>query len=323
MSFVVVCRDDDPQWLDERRSLVTGSVAPHLLGVGRYGSLLGAYLYMRGSSGGDATADPETLAWGHDQQASIVRALSRRLGLPAVNENALVRSTQYPWMGATLDGWVEVDGGRKPIEIKTCRSVDLAKIWEDRVPPEVVAQVQHGLAVTAEDRTLVGVTLFGAPPVFQWVERDDAVTEQLIQKSRAFYDDVQAGRPPAPRGSDDEGPLLDGLPMEEGAEIDLDIEAVVLNEDLDAITQRISDLEERRKSMLNAAKLKMRGAQIGRLPGGGRWKLTPITRKGFIRVTGGASLMEVERALREARLDVRIEESEASTYRRLYRNTKG
>jgi len=147
--YEFVCDDSDPMWLEHRRSMITGTVAPQLLGLNRFGSLLETYAEMRmGVSADDADEDARIrMDWGSDQQDAVVMNLQRRLGLAARRTGALLRSTRYPWLGATLDAWVVADervpiqcpaGTQLPFEVKTTRSRHAAEEWEDDVPADVL-----------------------------------------------------------------------------------------------------------------------------------------------------------------------------------------
>ncbi len=329
--FEIVCHDTDPQWLEERRRLVTGSVAPQLLGVNRFGSLLGTYLRMREG------ADPEEIApdrraamdWGTDQQDAIVTNIRRRLELQARRTGALLRSTVYPWIGCTLDGWVadRAGGGdfegELPFEVKTTRSRDASELWDEGVPVDVVPQVQTQLLVTGAPRALVAAVIFGAPPAFTWVERDDGMIEAIVRTSRAFYERVERGEPPPPDGSKDAGEALAGLPREAGKTVELDIEAVVLAEDLANLKAAQKERERRIRELEQKLIRKLGDAEVGRLPGGGSMTYRETTRRGFVKVTG-ATVEAVTGAVVHATLGpkVGVSESKPSTFRVLRRSKK-
>lgn len=298
--FAVVCYDSDPEWMDARRSLVTGSVAPHLLGVGRFGSLLGSYMRMRNVAQDDFTPEHRAIMdWGTDQQDAIVANIRRRLGLEAIRTGALLRSRHYPWMGCTLDGWVRTSPKRAPFEVKTTRSRDAAEAWDEGVPVDVVPQVQQQLLVTGAERALVAAVVFGAPPAFTWVERDEGMIGELIERSREFYERVERADPPPPSGSKDDTQHIEALvERQAGKSVELDIEAVVLAEDLATLEEQKKAID--RRIMEHKQKLirKLGDAEIGRMPGGsGSVTYKSQVRKGYVKVGGGFVGADVREAM--------------------------
>jgi predicted phage-related endonuclease len=304
-AFEIVCRDTDPEWLAERRKLVTGTVAPQLLGVHRYGSLLSSYIRMRKGAPTqddvDALNNRETLDWGTDQQESIIRNLRRRLKLDAHPENVLLRSTRHPWAGVTLDGWVrpmkpvERLAGDFPFEVKTTRSPVIAELWADGIPDHVDAQVQHQMLVTDAPKSLVGVTLFGAPPLFIWVDRDEERIGQLIERGEAFWKRVQDGDPPDPDGSEEDDRSVD-VAATAGKTVELGIDAFLMTEEIAELAGQRKALEKREKELKQKIRLMMGNAERGNLPGEnvGAWKvITRNTRAKLVVKNQGALPMVV------------------------------
>lgn len=282
MAYEVVCSADDERWHEERRRLVTATTAPQLLGVHRYGSLLGTFLRMRGVEQREE-GDRSYLDWGTDMEHAVVANMRRR-GFDVVLSRQLLRSRHWPWMGATLDGWVLEDGKpRYPFQIKTTRSKEQAKAWEEDVPAEVTVQCQHELAVTLTPRELVAVVVFGSPPRYAWVERDLGMTAQLAGASKAFFDRVQAGDPPEADAGDARVPER----VVRGKKAELAIEAVTLTEEWEsAKLQR--DMYAERCDALKAKIARLLGdASVGTLPGDvGRWQVVEAHRRGYVKVTG-------------------------------------
>ena len=336
--YEFVCDDSDPMWLEHRRSMITGTVAPQLLGLNRFGSLLETYAEMRmGVTADDADEDARIrMDWGSDQQDAVVLNLQRRLGLAARRTGALLRSTRYPWLGATLDAWVVADervpiqcpaGTQLPFEVKTTRSRHAAEEWEDDVPPDVRAQVQTQIIVTGAPGALVGAVVFGAPPAFAWLERDDAMCDRIIDESKKFYDRVQRGDPPPPSGAPDDAQALERIAGQREGATELDIEAVRLVEELgvyEGEAARIKTEIDRRKQLLIRA---LGSAEEGLLPGGGALTYRAQTRRGGVQIPGEERLDAVRSALADAGWAAdelaRVRAQPATTFRVLRRRAKG
>lgn len=320
LPYRIICLSGDPAWQEHRSGLVTGTIAPSLLGVQRYGSLLGHYARMRGEY--EETPSAETEArwqWGHDQEESVIRNVAGRLGLKARRANVLLQSTEWPWMGCTLDAWVEVDGHEVPFEVKTTAARGANDKWEDGAPPDVVAQVQQQMLVTGADRCLVAVVLFGQPPLYTWVERDDEMIERLVVEGRKLSDMVANGTPPAPDGSDDAGAALSARERDAGSTIDLDIGAANLVLVLDEAEATAKAAAAEVKRLKQELIVELMEAETGLLPGGGRVTFREQSRDGCIKVSG-VDRETVESAL--ALSGAKISEVKGSRFRVLRRTSK-
>ena len=319
MSFDVICKatDDRERWLAERLKGLTATVAPQLLGVHRWGSLLGTYLHYRNPEVSEPTED---MLWGRDRQLAVIQNMGRRLGVKARESEELVRSKDYPWMLATLDGWVvpalsaeNIGPEPLPFEVKATRHPRAAEDWADGVPPHVNAQVQWQLAVTGKPRALVAVTIMGAPPVYAWVDRDQHMIGNLMQAGTAFWTDIQDGCPPDPDGTDAAGDSVRDMngEIEEGKTIELGIDAVTLTEEWAQCAKLRLELEKAGKALKQQIDLLVGDATIGVLPGEdmGRWKRIETQREGYTRVDG-LSAIEVAACLRGAGLADRVSVSD-------------
>lgn len=323
LPYRVLCLSDDPEWQEHRSGLITGTVAPSLLGVQRFGSLLGHYARMRGEYEEQASPElEERWQWGHDQEESVVRNIAGRLGLKARRVNVLLQSVAWPWMGCTLDAWVQVDGLEYPLEIKTTAARGANEKWEDGAPPDVVAQVQQQMLVTGADRCLVAVVLFGQSPVYTWVDRDDEMIARLVTAGKQLAEMVESGTPPAPDGSDDAGKALAAKERDEGSTINLDIDAanlVLLLDDAEAAAKVASAEVKRLKQELI---VELMDSETGRLPGGGRVTFKEQRRAGSVKVSG-LDLADVSEALSAVTgLKFTASETKESRFRVLRRSKK-
>jgi len=269
----------------------------------------------------------------------VVQNIARGLGLRANRTGALLRSKVWPWLGCTLDGWVEnpersenaVTGLRDlyvPFEVKTTRSRTAAEDWEEGVPPDVVPQVQAQLAVTGASRALVAAVVFGSPPAYAWVERDEPMIERIAEAAREFWERVERGDPPEPNGSDDDTAAVEELvgPREAGKVVKLDIEAVVMAEDLATLEDRKKAADRKIRELKQKLVRKLGDAEEGVLPGdpGGRITYRETVRKGYVKIAGLARDAVQEAIVEELGMlpHVKITESKESRFRVLRRAKK-
>jgi predicted phage-related endonuclease len=331
--FDIICTStaDRDRWLAERRKGLGSTVAPQLLGVHRFGSLLGTYLYLRGE--GAPQEQNEYMLWGRDKQRAVMEHIGKRLGLWTRESEELIRSHARPWQLATLDAWTiamtdaEADEEcevvravqwirerQHPFEIKVVMSPTVAAKWKDGAPPDVIAQVQWQLAITGCDRALVAAELCGAPPVYEWLDRDDDMIAELNAKGAAFWADVQEGRPPEPDGSEACDKAIEAAAKKREGTAQLPIECVVATEEIAELSRSITELTREKKRLTQGIRLAMGKALTGELPGdAGRWITVKKPSGGFVKVTplsGNVGMMHVAQKLEG--LDVKVEDVPAT-----------
>lgn len=305
-----ICKDDEPQWHDERDQLITASVAPCILGVHRYGSLLQAWTRLRGD---EILREPDdnlqrTWLWGHALERAMVHDMHRSLGHQATMDYAgLYRSTSLPFLGATVDATVTLDGETIPLEFKSSRSSLARDDWEDGAPPHVVAQMQHQMLVTGARKCMAAVTIMGHPPIYTIADRDPIMIEALIKGSEELMRRVRDNDPPPPDGSDGDAFILAQQEIESGKAVMLGPEDAEMAHELDEVNDRIRDLDKRRSKLRQQIRARMGSAEIAHLPGdSGGFRVVYTSRPGYVRIDN-AGLMAVERALRESGItDARI-----------------
>jgi predicted phage-related endonuclease len=316
---ICVSTDDRARWLAERRKGIGSTVAPMLLGVHRWGSLLGEYLDKRGE--GPPDEQTERMLYGREKQDVILAAIGRRLGIRTKPSEDLIRSNERPWQLSTLDGWAWPEVYPKvqiaPAEVKAVMSPALVPGWEEGVPEYVIPQVQWHLSTLGEsyERELVCAELCGAPPVYQWVERDEEMIAELEAKGAEFWDRIQRGDPPPPDGSDDCGKAVEAAAKwREGTTQALTIEHVVMSERIAEISKLRAALKREGDQLKQTIRTAMGGAETGVLPGdAGRWNTQRTSKPAYIKVVpldGSIGLMHVAAKLEG--MEVRVSDVDGS-----------
>jgi putative phage-type endonuclease len=103
----------------------------------------------------------EAAYWG-TQLESLVRAeFTKRAGIEVVTVNKILRSKDYPFMLANLDGVCKHPTfGTCVFEAKTSGAYRASE-WDEAVPVEYVLQANHYMAVTGYSATYFGVLIGG------------------------------------------------------------------------------------------------------------------------------------------------------------------
>lgn len=197
------------EWFAARRSGITGTDLPKILGLTKYGNALSVWLDKRGELEDDGPG--EAARWGHILEEPVALewaerqdALVRRIGV--------VANAEQPWMRASLDRLVDEcpDGDEAcGLEIKT-RSAFKAADWRDGMPDDVLAQVAWGRIVTGLDHMHIAALIGGQRLTSFRYDRDEVLEAYLLGAARPVWAAVEAGTPPEVH-PDAEGVLLDLL----------------------------------------------------------------------------------------------------------------
>jgi predicted phage-related endonuclease len=101
-----------------------------------------------------------------------------------------VASTAYPWMRATLDGWIREL--KCPFEAKHVNAFsDMDKALAQYYP-----QLQHQMVVCDSERAVLSVFFGNLKHEWQVVARDEAYCKQLIDREALFWHWVESGETP-------------------------------------------------------------------------------------------------------------------------------
>lgn len=231
-------------WLRLRKTLLGASEVACVLGLSRYKSRLAIYIDKLSDSVEDNQS--EWQEWGHRLEDAIAAWVSDTQGLSVRPSPGLIRSNEFPWLGATPDRLTR-DGS--PLELKTSDRF-MKDDWADGPPPAYVIQVMVQMICLGKRKGYIAVLHGGNHPEFFTIEWDDAVVDQIIRLTRKFWtenvlakiapDPVSSGEAalafPNPRDIAVEGgeALLEahgayGLLLAERVEIDEKLEAMKLS----------------------------------------------------------------------------------------------
>jgi putative phage-type endonuclease len=217
-----------PDWLAARRTGLGGSDAPAVLGWGGHRSALDVYADKTMPEADDA--DAESASWGRLLEDVIAREWARREGKTVRRGPALVRSTRWPWMVASIDRNIVTPPRTKPVElleVKT-RSAWVGRDWDDELPADVTAQSLHYLAVYGLRVCRVACLVGGQELRTFTVTADDELIADIAEAEREWWQAYVEPRKLPPIGGGGNGPTLARLhPNPEGV-LDLDLDGLDL-----------------------------------------------------------------------------------------------
>lgn len=189
------------EWLTYRRMGIGGSDASVVMGINPYRSI---YSLWEDKCSLSPVSEHETsyTYFGHVLEPIVRMEFMKRTGLKVRIRNAIFQSEDYPWMIANLDGIVtELDGSHAIFEAKTASEYKKS-VWEEGVPEEYYAQLQHYMAVTGLNKAYIAAIVGGNSFYHHIVERDEAYISELIVKEADFWNHVVLKTRPEPDGSE-------------------------------------------------------------------------------------------------------------------------
>ena len=272
MSAIVVTETEHlpyKEWLEYRKQGIGGSDASVVCGMNRYKSSI--ELWMEKTDQLPYQEAGEAAYWGTQLEELVRLEFTKRTKIEVKQVKQLLKSKEYPFMMANLDGVCEhPDYGTCIFEAKTASAYRMRE-WEDSIPDEYQLQIQHYMAVTGFQGAYIAVLIGGNTFRWQFVARDEELISMLIQLEKDFWRHVQENIPLPMDGSQAAASLLtqkfpDSKPkshitLPEGA-MELIERYDQACEQLDIITQQKREAENRLKEMIGEHEIGTVGNRI-------------------------------------------------------------
>lgn len=139
--------------MDARNTFIGGSDVGAIMGVSPYRGPVGLW---RLKTGRDAQEDAPILRAGHHFEPFVFSELARAGHIVRRCSGETVRHPHHDWAGATLDGYIDIDGAACIIDAKMSRRV-IDPNDPTTIPDEWVLQMHHYAWVTGHSRAFLGV----------------------------------------------------------------------------------------------------------------------------------------------------------------------
>jgi len=252
-------RQGTPEWIEGRRSLVTGTDIPVLLGISPWK----CEADLADEKLGIAPPQESTLRMriGSALEDMILAEYAAATGRRVHRFRAMVRHRDHEWAAASPDAGVI--GERRLVELKWTGS----RIrFADGLPPDVEAQVAWQLGCTGYPVADVVVMTAERLTVYEQAA-DPALFADLVAVAEDFRRRLAAGGPFARDGAR----VRRDYPADDGTEITPDpdvVEAVRALIDIRSSRKRLEDDEDR---LMSAIQARMGDAAAMRGPG---WQIT-------------------------------------------------
>jgi putative phage-type endonuclease len=258
------------EWLKFRQKGIGGSDVGPISGVSKYKSAISIYL-DKTQPINEEKEESEAAYWGTQLEDLVAREFSKREpGFKIQKQNKMFQHLEYEFALANIDRLIHSDErGYGILECKTA-SEYLKEEWaDDNLPDSYYLQVQHYLWVLNLDYAYIAVLVGGNKFKYKLVERNDEIINQLVQIESNFWKCVQDKTPPTPDGSDDYSDYIkDQYP---NSTQDIKVELPYLKEKIekiDAIDEKIKELESEKDQLKQQIQLEMKDAEIAFIPVG-------------------------------------------------------
>jgi putative phage-type endonuclease len=187
MSAIVVASTADmprDRWLEWRRKGIGGSDVGVVCGVSRYKSPVELFMEKTGQLPLENAS--ESAYWGQQLESLVKTEFTKRTGIEVFSVSKILRSKDYPYMLANLDGVCKHPTlGTCVFECKTSSAFRAAE-WEESVPQEYLLQCQHYLSVTGYAGAYIAVLIGGNTFKHTFIERDEELISMLIKWEHDF-----------------------------------------------------------------------------------------------------------------------------------------
>lgn len=260
-------------WLEARRAGLGATDAAAAMGVSPWKSPFQLWSEKVGLVEDADLSANEAVAWGTRLQPIIGDAYHDATGRGVLHEPrfSIRRHSEIPWMTASLDAIQHDTPTRSPgaLEIKTTNAFPGAADWEDEPPLHYQIQLQHQLAVTGMEWGTLCVLIGGQKLRWFDQERNDRFIKTMIDAEAAFWETVQAQKPPAVDGSESTAEVLKRLyPRDSGESVMLPTDAARWDERLCDLKAQLKALEEEKRLLENQLKASIGDATSGILSDG-------------------------------------------------------
>ena len=251
------------EWLRWRTKGIGGSDASIIAGFNPYKSVYQLWQEKRGMMPFEE-AENDFTHFGTVLEPVVKREFMLRTGLKVRAKKAILRSSEYPFMLADLDGVIYEFGRMCIFEAKTASAYKQG-VWEEGVPGEYMLQIQHYMAVTGAEKAYIAALVGGNHFFFHEVLRDEEMIRKIISMEAYFWENyVLAGKEPPPDGSKATASYLNKrYGISNGKSIELPGEALSVFQRYDEITGQLEELSARKEAVCNELKYLLKENEEG------------------------------------------------------------
>jgi putative phage-type endonuclease len=172
------------EWLELRRSGITGTRISGIMGVSPWETPRSVYLDLLGLKPEKEQTEP--MYWGTVLEDTIAKEFAQRTGYKVRRVNYMLRHKTFDFLLGNIDRLI-INGKRKGV--LECKNVGAYKAdeWKDGAPLHYVYQIQFYMALTGLEFGYLTALIGGQKFVYHLIERDDELIEQMIEAATEFW----------------------------------------------------------------------------------------------------------------------------------------
>lgn len=270
MKYDIVCSTKNlstSEWLKMRTIGVGGSDASIIAGCNPYRSIFELWQEKRMEIP-VKEEESEVTHFGKILEDVVRKEFIQRTGLMVRKKNSILRSKEYPFMIADVDGIIsELDGTYSIFEAKTAIEFKNTNWKNGEVPRNYQLQLQHYMAVTGFQKAYIA-TLVGGNK-FYWYEvyRDEQLIKMLISMESHFWHCVKTGEEPDVDASKATSLYLNEKYSNVKADsvVNLDEQMITVIERYEDIKIELNVLAEEKQLLENQLKSALANNEVGKL----------------------------------------------------------
>lgn len=270
MKYDIVCSTKNlstEEWLKMRTIGIGGSDASIIAGCNPYRSIFELWQEKRGEIP-VREEESEVTHFGKVLEDVVRKEFIQRTGLMVRKKNSILRSKEYPFMIADVDGIIsELDGTYSIFEAKTAIEFKNTNWKNGEVPRNYQLQLQHYMAVTGFQKAYIA-TLVGGNK-FYWYEvyRDEQLIKMLISMESHFWHCVKTGEEPDVDASKATSLYLNEKYSNVKADsvVNLDEQMITVIERYEDIKIELNVLAEEKQLLENQLKSALANNEVGKL----------------------------------------------------------
>lgn len=284
--------DDHDAWMEARRGIITASEVAAIMGIVPGMSRLfyeARDMLVRAPPEGFGA---EAMEFGHLSEDFNAQLFQRKTGRRVRRVQKLLRSKDFPWLGATLDyeQWLEGDPQddehAAPLELK---STGQKMRWPEDDEPDLRYQAQLQAQMLVVDQWWGSLSAIIGSPVMHHryldFEAHEAFQDRLLDRTERFWKALRRGdvEPPWEEHSHDHADALRKLTIDylSGELVQLSDDAQEDHDELQLLDAQLKVLNARRNELRDNLRIAMGHSTRGLLPCGGEYTFEPRQRAGY------------------------------------------
>lgn len=201
------------EWYDFRLNGIGGSEVGTVLGINKYDTNVRIFHEKIGTEE-QRREDNERMFWGRTSEDLIAQVWQYYDGtqegyVENFNHSKIVRkcrsvngyvvNPKYPWLFASVDRLINIDGGfnlitGEPLEtegILECKAMSywVNKMWEDGIPIFYLVQIHQYMAILETDYAEIAMLVDSGRLIVEKIMRDEGIIEKLLNITKSWWYD--------------------------------------------------------------------------------------------------------------------------------------